>query len=154
MKGLVFCLWKSPGLGNLRGLQEFRPFPVKVLGFVPFGVRSQRARWHCFLSSILHDDTENPSGLEAGTLKTTNGHSKKKKKRKNKKGISFSGLLWLILQLCKYVPIHFQKKKKKRHVFMSLTVNVPFLKFYNSCYLMKPWSGCSVGLTMVQDKGL
>lgn len=56
------------------------------------------------------------------------------------KGIFFSGLLWLMLQLCKYVRRHFSK-----HVFMSLTVNAPFLKFYNMCYLINQSTGCNMG---------
>lgn len=28
---------------------------------------------------------------------------------------------------------------------MSLTVNAPFLKFYNLCYLINQSTGCSVG---------
>lgn len=52
----------------------------------------------------------------------------------------FSGLLWLILQLCTYVCRHFSK-----HVFMSLTVNAPFLKFYNLCYLITQSTGSRAG---------
>lgn len=37
---------------------------------------------------------------------------------------------------------------------MSLTVNAPFLKFYNLCYLMNQSTGCSWGLVTVQEKGL
>lgn len=65
---------------------------------------------------------------------------KKNRKTKQKKRDFSSGLLRLILQLCKYVRRHFSK-----HVFMSLTVHAPFLKFYNLCYLMSQSTGCSVG---------
>lgn len=60
-----------------------------------------------------------------------------------------SGLLRLIPRLCKYVRRHFSK-----HVFMSPTVNAPFIKFYNLCYLMNQSTGCRVGSVMAQDKGL
>lgn len=55
----------------------------------------------------------------------------------------------MILQLCKYVCRHFSK-----HVFMAPTVNVPFLKFYNVCYLINRSTGCSKGTDWSRKRSL
>lgn len=91
------------------------------LGFCAFGADPRRGCLRplggCFLSSIFKEpQTSNPK-WKKGTEEYKWLHTK---------GLLFSGLLWLILQCCKYVCRHFWK-----HVFMSLTVNAPFLKFYN-----------------------
>lgn len=110
--------------------------PVRELGLVPLGQtpdEDARAPSRPLLGPVPNSDVSSPERRE-GTGGRVHGHTQEKGT------FFFRATMVDLATLCKYVRRHFSK-----HVFMSPTVNAPFLKFYNLCYLMTQSTGCSAG---------
>lgn len=73
---------------------EFGPGSLRFLGFVPLGQRVPER-----ILVLFPQLRFGPNMSEQGDRTWESGHTRE--------GLSFSGLLWLILRLCKYVCRHF-----------------------------------------------